>query len=88
MEDKDRLVEILEKKFCCNDVSQLVEFLVEGGLMKPKAIKYYLIKDDYYNEIKKGEQSCTDIKLDLAANYDTSFPTVKKIIYSMEHIKP
>lgn len=83
----DELAERIEGRFDCCDITQLIEFLTESGLMKPKEITYYLIKDDYYKRIGEGE-AFTDVKYDLAAEYDVSFATVKNIIYSYKHIKP
>lgn len=84
---KDRLIDILEQRFACTDVTQMVEFLTESGLMREKHIKSYLIKYEYYERISGGE-SFTDVKYDLAAEFDTSFSNVKNIIYNCKHIRP
>lgn len=81
------LQDVLEQRFDCCDITQLLEYMVESGLISPKRLKYYLVKDAYYKRLKANEP-CTSIKYDLAVDYDLEFNVVKHIIYTYKHIRP
>lgn len=85
---RDKLIEILELRFECTDVSQMIEFMTEAGILRDKHIKQYLIKYEYHSRLKSRtmDESCTDIKYDLAAEFDTSFSNVKNIVYNCKYV--
>jgi len=83
------IIDVIESKFDCCDISQVVEFMFESGIINPKQAQFYLIKNEYYDRLKKrGGESCFQIKADIAAEFDVSFPTVNNIIYTYKHIQP
>jgi len=73
-------------RFECSDITPIVNFLQDSGLMEKKTILRYVIKDEYYNRLKTGK-SGYDIKMDLSVEYDIPFDTVTNIIYKYKHIK-
>lgn len=67
--------------------SEVIDFLLESGVIDEKVLTRYLIKCEYYRRLKTQNQSCFAIKMDLAADFDVSLTTVKNIIYKYDQLK-
>lgn len=86
---KDELVQILENRFDCCDITQLIHFLIDSGIISEKNLTHYLIKHEYHQRLKDSRDvTFIDIKMDLAAEFDVSYPTVQNIIYKKPYLKP
>jgi len=87
---KQELIDTLEAKFQCQDITPMVEFLFESGMADPKRLKYYFLKKEYYQRLKDraDDESCNSIKMDLANDFDCSYPQVKNIIYKYKYLQP
>ncbi|MEI6696897.1 MAG: hypothetical protein WCO13_12620 [Bacteroidota bacterium] len=55
--------------------------LIDLGIISINELQKYVVKELYFEEKKKGEKTCKDIKIKLSEDYAISYNKIEKIIY-------
>ena len=89
LEISEKVIELIKAKYPEGSCTDMVQYMIDSGLIEEKRALRWVIKWDYYQRLKgKRYKSFNDIKLDLAVDYDVSKRFVDKIIYYYTEIKP
>lgn len=82
---KSKLITLIRDK-CGDDVSRTLSYLWQLGLLDEKTAMRYVVRSDYYAELKSATRSCFEIKIDIANKYDIELDFVNNAIYKYTHL--
>ena len=55
--------------------------LLQLGILNINILKKWLVKELYYEAMKKGDKTCISVKYELSDEYNLSISQIEKLVY-------